>query len=78
MKFLFHNDKSTVKDELSLLVFILVCVGVGLICYVFAPNGWIISGSTIKVFGIVWILLGVMFIPGLVYRLFTNNTTERD
>lgn len=78
MKFLFHNDKSTVKDELYLLMFILVCVGGGLLCYVFAPDDWIISESIIKGFGIIWILLGVMFIPSLIYRLLTDSTTERN
>lgn len=74
MKFLFHNDKSTVRDELFLLLFIVVCIGAGLLFYIFAPQGWIISNSTIKAFGIVWILAGVMFIPGFIYRLFSNDT----
>lgn len=73
MKFLFHNDKSTVKDELFLLMFIVICIGAGLLFYIFAPEGWIISNSTIKVFGIAWILAGVMFIPGFIYRLFSND-----
>ena len=74
MKFLFHNDKSTVRDELFLLLFIVVCIGAGLLFYIFAPQGWIISNSTIKAFGIVWILAGVMFIPGFIYRLLSNDT----
>lgn len=74
MKFLFHNDKSTVRDELFLLLFIVICIGAGLLFYIFAPQGWIISNSTIKAFGIVWILAGVMFIPGFIYRLFSNDT----
>ncbi len=77
MKFLFHNDKSTIKDELFLLVFILVCIGAGLLCYIFAPNDWIISNSTIKVFGVLWIITGVMFIPGFVYRLFSNDANTK-
>lgn len=77
MKFLFRNDKSTIKDELFLLLFILVCIGAGLLFYIFAPDNWIISSSTIKVFGIVWILAGVMFIPGFVYRLFSNDTNAK-
>ena len=74
MKFLFHNDKSTARDELFLLLFIVICIGAGLLFYIFAPQGWIISNSTIKAFGIVWILAGVMFIPGFIYRLFSNDT----
>lgn len=74
MKFLFHNDKSTIRDELFLLIFIVICIGSGVLLYIFAPNDWIISNSTIKAFSIVWILVGVMFIPGFIYRLCTNNT----
>ena len=59
MKFLFHNDKSTIKDELFLLMFIVICIGAGVLFYIFAPNDWIISNSTIKVFGVAWILAGV-------------------
>ena len=74
MKFLFHNDKSTVRDELFLFLFIVICIGAGLLFYIYAPEGWFISNSTIKAFGIVWILAGVMFIPGFIYRLFSNDT----
>lgn len=74
MRLLFHNDKSTIKDELFLLMFIVICIGAGILFYIFAPNDWIISNSTIKVFGLVWILSGVMFIPGFIYRLCTNDT----
>jgi membrane protein YdbS with pleckstrin-like domain len=77
MRFLFHNDKSTIKDELFLLLFIVICIGAGVLCYIFAPNGWIISNSTIRVFGIVWIIAGVMFIPGFIYRLCTNDTKTK-
>lgn len=73
MKFLFHNDKSTIRDELFLLLFIVICIGAGILFYIFAPEGWIISNSTIKAFGIVWLLAGVMFIPGFIYRLFSNE-----
>ena len=71
--FLFHNDKSTFRDELFLLLFILICIGGGVLLYAFAPDNWIISISTIKAFGIVWILAGVLFIPGFIYRLFSND-----
>mgnify|MGYP006874284669 FL=1 len=35
MKFLFHNDKSTIKDELFLLMFIVICIGAGVLFYIF-------------------------------------------
>lgn len=72
--FLFHNNRSTIKDELFLFLFIVVCIGVGLLCYMFSPSNGFIFNSSIKTFGILWIITGVMFIPGLIYRLFTNNS----
>ena len=74
MKFLFHNDKSTFKDELFLALFILACIGAGLMLIIFSPENWIISNSTFKGFGIIFVFTGVMFIPGLIYRLFSNDT----
>lgn len=71
--FLFHNDRSTRKDELYLLLFIVACIGSGILIYVFAPSNWVIPESTIKVFGVIWILAGVMFIPGLIDRLVHNR-----
>ena len=75
--FLFHNDKSTVKDELFLLLFILVCIGAGVLMYIFAPTNWIISENSVKVFGILWILVGVMFMPGFIYRVWTNDISKK-
>ena len=71
--FLFHNDKGTRKDELYLSLFIVACVVAGILFFVFAPTNWIIPESTIKVFGVIWILAGVMFIPGLIDRLLHNK-----
>lgn len=70
---LFLNGKSTVKDELLLHRFIVICIEVCLLFYSFAPECWITSNSTIKVFGIVWMLAGVMCIPGFIYRLFSKG-----
>lgn len=77
MKFLFHNNESSIKDEIFLLMFILVCIGAGLLFYILAPNNWVVSSNTIKAFGIVWILAGVMFIPGFVYSLFSNYANAK-
>ncbi len=74
MKFsLFKNDKSTVKDEVYLFLFILACLIVGITLLVTKPEFWIISSSLSMSFGIVWILAAIMFIPGLIYRLMTND-----
>ncbi len=71
--FLFHNDRSTRKDELFLFLFIIACICAGILLYVFAPVNWIIPESTIKMFGVIWVLTGVMFIPGLIDRLIRNK-----
>ena len=74
MKFsLFKNDKSTYKDELILLLIVVLSLTFGIFLAVTAPSFWIIESSTTKVFGVLWIMVGIMFLPGLIYRLFTNN-----
>ena len=70
---IFKNDKTTVKDEIYLGLFILSFIVLGaIICY-FKPSFFIISESTSLVFGILLIVIGVIFVPSLVYRLFTND-----
>lgn len=77
MKFnLFRNDKKTAKDELILFLIVVVCIGAGVAFAAKAPAFWIIDSVNMKVFGILWILVGVMLIPGLVYRLFTNDAKK--
>lgn len=74
MKFsLFKNDKSTAKDEFILFVFVAVCLAAGIYLVVKAPTFWLIEESMSKTFGVLWILVAMMFIPALIYRLFTNN-----
>ena len=72
--FLFENDKSTMKDELFLLFFILVWATAGVLLVVFSPSIWIIPDSMTKTAGILCILVAIIFTPGLIYRLFTNDT----
>lgn len=74
MKFsLFRNDKTTFKDELVLELIVSVSLAIGTLLVVTAPSVWIIQSSTTKVFGVLWIMVGVMFLPSLIYRLFTNR-----
>ena len=73
---LFRNDKTTFKDELVLALIVSVSLTVGTLLVVTAPSVWIIQSSTTKVFGVLWIMVGVMFFPGLIYRLFTNDPKE--
>ena len=78
MKFsLFTNDKTTFIDEVYLFIFILVCICAGAAFIIFAPSFWIISSANTKAFGVVWVLVGVMFVPGLIYRLKTNEIKKR-
>ena len=74
MKFsLIKNDKSTANDELLLFLFILACAGVGAALIIFKPAFWIITSELTMCFGIFWVIVAVMFIPGLIYRLGTNE-----
>ena len=74
MKFnLFKNDKSTAKDELLLILFGAVCLAAGIYLVVKAPTFWLTKESMSKSFGVLWILVAVMFIPSIIYRLFTND-----
>lgn len=74
MKFSFvRNDKSTVADEIILGLFIIFFVTAGVLLFAYHPSFWIIDINDTKVFGVLMIFIGMMFLPGLVYRLFTND-----
>lgn len=77
MKFgLFRNDKTTFKDELVLALIVSISLAVGILLVVTAPSVWIIRSSTTRVFGVLWIMVGIIFLPGLIYRLFTNDPKD--
>ena len=74
MKFsLLKNDKTTIKDELLLLAFIVACFAIGIPLFAIAPSFWIVDSMITKGFGLVLIITGVIFIPGFIYRLITND-----
>ena len=74
MKFrLFKNDKSTIKDELQLLFFIVLCFIIGLFLILRAPAIWILKASMTKTFGVLCIMVAEMLTPGLIYRIMTND-----
>lgn len=74
MKFsFFKNDKTTIKDELLLLGFILICLAAGITLLITRPSVWIIDQTLTFGFGIILVLTGVMFVPGLIYRFMTND-----
>ena len=74
MKFsLFHNDRKTYKDELILGLLIFVWLACGGLLIVFRPSFFFIESSMTVCVGVLLVLLGIMFIPGLIYRLRTNE-----
>lgn len=74
MKFsLFKNDKSTARDELVLLGMIAVLLAVGIPLFVLRPAFWIIKQSLSMGMGVLLTVTGLAFIPGLIYRLLTND-----
>lgn len=74
MKFsLIKNDKSTYKDEVVLTLLILVWLILGVVLLKYRPEFWFVDSSMTATLGVLLILLSVMFIPGLIYRLFHNE-----
>ena len=74
MKFsLTQNDKSTAMDELILGLISIVCLAVGILLIVLKPSVWIISSTSMVVAGVLIALVGVMFVPCVIYRLMTND-----
>lgn len=74
--FLFHDDKSTHKDELFLSVFIVACLAIGILLYALVPSDLLV----LRMFGLIFVITGVMFIPGLLHRLFGGKkaNSQRD
>lgn len=78
MKFsFFRNDKTTYLDEVYLSLFIIACIGAGVTLIIFSPSFWIVTSAITKTFGVLWVIVGVMFIPGLIYRLTTNDKRKK-
>ncbi len=70
---LFKNDKTTAWDEVILAIIIVVSIAVGILLVVLKPGFWIIGDNGSCMLGVLFILFGVMFIPGLIYRLMDND-----
>lgn len=74
MKFsIVENDKSTYWDEVILFLMIVISIAIGVCLLIFKPSFWIIQQNDATLIGVMFIILGVMYIPGLIYRLFTND-----
>ena len=70
---LFENDKSTIKDELVLGLITIVSAAFGIFLVVARPSFWFVSGDDLVVFGVLFIVLALMYFPCLVYRIFEND-----
>lgn len=70
---LFTNDRTTVKDEIILSIMVLILLAIGITLIVTRPSFWIIEQHHTIVFGVLLTLVGVMYIPGLIYRFMTND-----
>lgn len=78
MKFsLIENDKSTYWDEVFLALFILFFAGIGIALVSIKPAFWFIDEADSTVFGVLMILIGAMFFPGFIYRLFHNDKKKK-
>lgn len=71
------NDKSTYWDEVILFLMIAISIAVGVCLLTFKPSFWIIRKNDSALIGVMFIIFGVMYIPGLIYRLFTNEKKKR-
>ena len=74
MKFsLFKNDKTTYWDEVILALMIITSIVAGVLLIAFRPGFLFVSPSVSCGLGVLFVLYGVMFIPGFIYRLMTNK-----
>ena len=74
---LMKNDKSTFVDEIILGLISVVCLAVGILLIKIRPEFWIIEEHITGVLGVMITLTGVMFLPCLIYRLFTNELPKK-
>lgn len=68
---IFSNDKTTAKDEVVLMIFVAICFILGVVGVVWQYN------TSTTVFGVLCIVIGVMFIPSIVWRLHENYKTNK-
>lgn len=68
---IFSNDKTTAKDEVVLMIFVAICFILGVVGVVWQYN------TSTTVFGVLYIVIGVMFIPSIVWRLHENYKTNK-
>ena len=69
---LIKNDKSTSKDELLFAILTVAIAAVGVILYV-CSDYFAGFSSIIKNLAVILVILSVMYVPCIIYRLFTND-----
>lgn len=78
MKFSFvKNDTSTYWDEIWFGVITISALVIGILLIVFRPSFWIVDESVSVCFGVILLLLAVMYIPCIIYRLFENKINKK-
>lgn len=68
---IFNNDKTTAKDEVILMIFVVICILIGIVGVIWQYN------TSTTVFGVLCIVTGVMFIPSIAWRLHENYKTNK-
>lgn len=75
---IFSNDKTTMKDEIILSVFTLICAIVGILLIILKPSFWIISQSIAVNFGVLMLAMGVIFTPCIIWRFLHNTEINKE
>lgn len=79
MKFsLFKNDTSTYWDEVILILLVLVDLLIAILLLQFKPSFWIISEGVSAGFGVLALVIAVMYTPCIIYRLCTNKIEKKN
>ena len=58
------------KDEFGLIGVILGFGLVGVLFMILKPSFWFVSSIDTFVFGVLMLMTGVMYVPGLLYKVF--------
>lgn len=67
------NDTTTYLDEIWLSLITLIALAIGVLLIIFRPSFWIISESISVCFGVLALMLVLMYTPCIIYRLFENK-----
>jgi len=70
---LFTNDKSTMADEIIFSLITAVILAIGVLLFIYRPSIWFVDETMTMCFGLIMILLAVMYIPCIIYRFATND-----